>query len=224
MTFIAYARARRMGIAMKQIREGKSVIDVQLNTGFESSSGFRDAFAKIMGGAPTKEDKHLPILKTSWLDTILGPMLAISDETKLYLLEFVGRRGLEKEIERLKKKWTIIPGKPEPIHSIEEEIKVYFNGDLKVFKTPIKLLGSLFQISVWKALMKIPYGETRSYLEQAKMIGNPLAYRAVANANGANQLAVIVPCHRIINSNGALGGYGGGVQRKTWLIEHEEKN
>lgn len=225
MTFVEYARSRRMGIAMKQVREGKGVIEAQLNTGYESSSGFRDAFSKIMGAAPTNFDKHPNILQASWLDMPLGPMLAIADEKHLYLLEFVGRRGLEREIERLriKTKSAIIPGYTAPIASIEKELHAYFAGKLKVFKTPLFLLGSPFQKLAWEALMKIPYGETRSYAEQAVAIGKPSAYRAVANANGANQIAIVIPCHRIINSNGDLGGYGGGIAHKKWLIQHEKQ-
>ena len=101
MTFVEYARARRMGIAMKQIREGDSVIDAQLDAGYESSSGFKDAFSRIMGAAPTRLGDH-HTLKASWLDTRLGPMIAIGDEEALYLLEFVDRRGLEREVERLR--------------------------------------------------------------------------------------------------------------------------
>ena len=85
------------------------------------------------------------------------------------------------------------------------------------------MFGSDFQQKVWQALLKIPYGETRSYAAQAAAMGFPKATRAVANANGANQLAIVIPCHRIINSNGALGGYGGGVARKEWLLQHEAK-
>lgn len=226
MTFVAYARARRMGIAMKQIREGTIVIETQLNVGYESSSGFRDAFSKIMGAAPSQLTKYPTILKASWFDSPLGPMLAMSDEEALYLLEFVDRRGLEREIERLRNKMkaAIIPGGTPPIHSIEKELKAYFAGTLKQFSTPIHILGSPFQKMAWNALTLIPYGETRSYAEQAQALGKPTAYRAVANANGANSLAIIVPCHRIINSNGNLGGYGGGIARKQWLIEHEQKN
>lgn len=226
MTFVAYARARRMGLAMKHIRKGNPVIETQLNMGYESSSGFRDAFSKIMGATPTNFEGHHNILKATWLDSPLGPMLAISDEEALYLLEFVERRGLEREIERLrlKTKSAIIPGSTDPITSIDRELKAYFEGHLKEFKTPVHLLGSPFQKLAWKALMDIPYGETRSYQEQAKIIGNPLACRAVANANGANQIAIVIPCHRIINSNGDLGGYGGGIARKRWLIDHERQN
>lgn len=162
-------------------------------------------------------------LKASWIDTKLGPMSAIADEAGLYLLEFVDRRGLEREVERLriKTKAAIIPGVTDPIKSITLELESYFNGTLIDFKTPLHLLGSHFQRLVWEELMRIPYGQTRSYMAQSKAIGNATAYRAVANANGANQLAIVIPCHRIINSNGELGGYGGGIRRKQWLLEHE---
>lgn len=224
MTFVAYARARRMGIAMKQIREGNTVIDAQISTGYESSSGFRDAFSRIMGASPKKLN-HDNLLKAAWLDTPLGPMIAMANDDALYLLEFVDRRGLEREVERLRKKLNcaIIPGETKVIISIQKELKAYFEGKLTEFKTPLFLLGSSFQKEVWEALKKIPYGETRSYGEQAKIIGKSSAFRAVANANGANQIAIVIPCHRIINTNGNLGGYGGGIARKQWLIDHEKK-
>lgn len=223
MTFVEYARARRMGLAMKQIKNGDAVIEAQLATGYESSSGFRDAFSRIMGAAPTKFGES-NLLKASWLDTKLGPMIAISDENALYLLEFVDRRGLEREVERLRQKTksAIIPGITSPIRSIETELQAYFNGKLKEFKTPLLFIGSPFQKRVWEELIKIPYGETRSYSDLAQTIDRPTAFRAVAQANGANQLALVVPCHRIINMNGDLGGYGGGITRKQWLIDHEK--
>ena len=225
MTFVAYARARRMGFAMKQIREGESVIDTQLNTGYESSSGFRDAFSKIMGAAPTHFNRHYTVLKISWLDTALGTMVAIADDTGLYLLEFVDRRGLDREIERLRirMKSAVIPGDSEIIDNVKSELKLYFDGKLKTFKTPLLLLGTPFQKKVWNELMHIPYGETRSYEEQARTIDSS-ATRAVGTANAANQLAIVVPCHRVINTDGGLGGYGGGLARKKWLIEHEKKH
>jgi AraC family transcriptional regulator of adaptative response/methylated-DNA-[protein]-cysteine methyltransferase len=223
MTFVEYARARRMGIAMKQIRAGEAVIDAQLATGYESGSGFRDAFSKIMGVAPSKL-KQPNILKASWLDTMLGPMIAIGNDDALYLLEFVDRRGLEREVERLRFKTNsaIIPGTTSSIHSIERELILYFDGKLRQFQTPLFLLGSLFQKKVWEELKKIPYGQTRSYTAIAKAIAKPAAIRAVASANGANSLAIVIPCHRVINVNGELGGYGGGLMRKKWLINHEK--
>lgn len=176
-----------------------------------------------MGAAPTLMG-HNNILKAAWLDTPLGPMIAIANEDALYLLEFVDRRGLEREVERLRQKTKsiIIPGQTKTIHSIENELEAYFNGTLTEFKTPLFLLGSPFQKLVWEALKKIPSGETRSYTDMAKVIGSPYACRAVANANGANQFAIIIPCHRVITSAGDWGGYGGGLARKKWLINHEK--
>lgn len=224
MTFVAYARARRMGLAMKQIRERHAVIDAQLSSGYESGSGFRDAFSRIMGAPPSKSENH-KVLKASWIDTPLGPMLVVADDEMLYLLEFVDRRGLEKEIERLRKKTKlpIIPGKTNPAKQIEVELEGYFSGKIQEFKTPLLLIGSPFQKRVWEELQKIPRGETRSYAEIAAAIGKPSAFRAVALANGANQFAIVIPCHRVINSNGDLGGYGGGIKRKEWLLKHERK-
>jgi AraC family transcriptional regulator of adaptative response/methylated-DNA-[protein]-cysteine methyltransferase len=116
---------------------------------------------------------------------------------------------------------TIIPGYTNPINSIEQELVLYFNGELEKFKTPIVLWGTPFQKRVWQELIQIPFGETRSYAEIAQAIGQPSAYRAVANANGANKLCIIVPCHRVINTGGGLGGYGAGVSRKEYLLKHE---
>lgn len=225
MTFVEYARARRMGMATKTIRAGEAVIEAQLSAGYESSSGFRDAFSKIMGVAPVKAGQTR-ILKASWLDTPLGPMLAIADENALYLLEFVDRRGLEKEIEHLRKKTksAILPGKTQPLLSIEKELQLYFKGESKEFKTPLICLGTPFEKKVWEELTKIPPGETRSYAALAKAVGNPTGFRAAARANGANKLAIIIPCHRVIRLNGELGGYAGGIARKVWLIEHERKH
>jgi AraC family transcriptional regulator of adaptative response/methylated-DNA-[protein]-cysteine methyltransferase len=227
MTFVEYARALRMGLASKQIQGGEAVIEAQLSTGYESSSGFRDAFSRIMGAAPTKLGQS-PILNASWIDTPLGPMIAIANEESLYLLEFVDRRGLESEIEQIerlkhKTKSAIIPGCTKPILSIERELQFYFKGELKEFKTPLIFLGSPFQKQVWAELVKIPPGETRSYSEIAQAIGKPTATRAIAQASGANQFCIIIPCHRVINANGELGGYSGGLIRKKWLLNHEKK-
>lgn len=224
MTFVEYARARRMGLAMAYIKAGKTVIATQLEVGYESPSGFRDAFAKALGNAPARSDGKA--LFASLMDTPLGPIITIVDEQYLYLLEFVDRRGLEKEIERLRSrlKIGIIPGRTLITAQIEQELTAYFNGTSFVFNTPCFLLGSDFQKAVWNALQQIPVGETLSYLSLAKIIGKETAYRAVANANGANPLAIIIPCHRVINESGELGGYGGGLSRKSRLLEHEKKN
>ncbi len=209
---------------MKKIRTGEKIREDQINATYNSGNCFIDSFNKIMESQSKNFVNQHNILKSAWFDSKLGPILAIADESGLYLLEFLERRGLEKEIERLKikTKSVIIPGRTKDIDLIERELEDYFTGNLKIFKTSIHLLGSDFQKKVWQELMCIPYGETRSYAAEAKAIGKPTATRAVANANGANQLAIIIPCHRIINSNGNLGGYGGGISRKRWLINMEK--
>ena len=165
------------------------------------------------------------VLNTSWFDTVLGPMIAVSDDQRLYLLEFADKPGLDLELESFKLQTESGTGQSHavPIESIKIELKSYFEGRLTVFKTPLCLRGSPFRTLVWEELLRIPYGQTRTYAQQSEAIGKPKAYRAAANANAANQLAIIVPCHRVINSNGGLGGYAGGIMRKRWLIDHEKK-
>jgi methylated-DNA-[protein]-cysteine S-methyltransferase len=107
---------------------------------------------------------------------------------------------------------------------ITGQLHAYFAGRLTQFEVPIKLDGTDFQRRVWSHLRAIPYGETISYGELARRVGNPNASRAVGLANGRNPIAVIVPCHRVIGSNGQLTGYGGGLDRKTWLLDHEATN
>ncbi len=223
MTFVEYARARRMGLALSHIRGGESVINAQIDQGYESDSGFRDAFSRIMGAPPSA--KNHVVLKASWIDTVLGPMIAIADDTSLYLLEFTMRRGLELEIERMRKKMNaaIIPGSNSILQQIAEELSAYFDGTLQSFQTPVAYIGSDFQETVWDHLRAIPYGETCSYADLARSIEKPSAFRAVARANGSNQLALIIPCHRVIGSDGSLTGYAGGLARKEWLITHERK-
>lgn len=225
MTFVEYARTRRLGIAMKEIRNGKKIIEAQLDAGYESSSRFRDAFFKIMGLPPVQSEK-IQVLSAAWIDTPLGPMVAIGDQRGIYLLEFVDRRGLEKEVERLRKTVhaAIVPGHSPVITSLIGELQNYFDGTLTMFKTPIHVRGTPFQKAVWQVLCSIPYGSTISYSKHARMLGRASACRAVAHANGANQVAIIVPCHRVVTSTGALGGYGGGIHRKRWLIDHEKRH
>lgn len=165
------------------------------------------------------------ILKESHFDTKLGAMVAIGDEESLYLLQFEDKKGLESEIASLgtKIKAAITFGNTATIISIKFELESYFDGKLMQFKTPLCFSGTPFQTLVWRELMSIPYGQTRSYASQAEAIGKNTAYRATANANGANRLAIVIPCHRIINKNGNLGGYAGGIKRKEWLINHETK-
>jgi methylated-DNA-[protein]-cysteine S-methyltransferase len=101
------------------------------------------------------------------------------------------------------------------------QLNAYFAGDLRDFDLPLLMKGTPFQIRVWRALQQIPYGETRSYAQQARVVGVPVAVRAVGAANGANPIPIVVPCHRVIGSNGKLTGFGGGLPLKRWLLDHE---
>lgn len=224
MTFVAYARARRMGLALQNIRNGSSVIEAQLDVGYESDSGFRDAFSRIMGAVPSAQTHR--VLKAEWLDTPLGPMIAIADDAALYLLEFVDRRGLEREVERLRKcqSAAIVPGRTAITDTLEAELAQYYSGGLRAFTIPLADIGSAFQKSVWTELGRIPYGSTCSYTDLAHFLGRPSAARAVATANGGNQIAIVIPCHRVVNMDGRLGGYSGGLARKKWLIDHEARH
>jgi AraC family transcriptional regulator, regulatory protein of adaptative response / methylated-DNA-[protein]-cysteine methyltransferase len=172
-----------------------------------------------------KKSSDVVALSAAWIDTPLGPMMALGDEEALYLLEFMNPQRLEREVEKLRKasKSVILAGRTKILDSIEEELRRYFEGRLETFHTPIKMLGTAFQKRVWLELMKIPLGETRSYFDIAKGLDSPGAVRAVGSANGANQIAIVIPCHRVINADGKLGGYGGGLYRKKRLLEHEYK-
>jgi AraC family transcriptional regulator of adaptative response/methylated-DNA-[protein]-cysteine methyltransferase len=158
-----------------------------------------------------------------YIDTPLGQMVAIADESALYLLEFVDSEELDRKIASLEMQLNadIVPGVTEVIFLLQKELEQYFAGTLRCFKTPIALCGTDFQNKVWRALSEIPYGSTTSYLELARMMRKPLSSRAVADALSQNRLLIIVACHRIIKSDGQLCGYSGGKSRKQWLISHE---
>ena len=222
MSFHAYHRARRMGMALTGIRKGKSMIDTQLDHGFESGSGFRDAFGRIFGSPPSQA-RGLDCLYARWFESPLGPLLALANDEGLHLLEFVDRRGLERELQALRRRVPqhIVPGDHAHLDSIGNELADYFIGSSMRFSTPVKLDGSSFQRAVWRALCEIPPGETRSYADIATQVSKPSAVRAVGRANGDNKLVIIVPCHRVIGADGTLTGYGGGLWRKAWLLEHE---
>lgn len=110
---------------------------------------------------------------------------------------------------------------PESLEDAVYQLQEYFDGNRKAFDLNLNPSGTDFQKKVWDALCTIPYGKTRSYLELSKQLGDPKAIRAVANANGKNPLWIIIPCHRVIGSDGSLTGYAGGLHRKQWLLEHE---
>jgi AraC family transcriptional regulator of adaptative response/methylated-DNA-[protein]-cysteine methyltransferase len=225
MTFHAYQRARRMGLALRDVKLGKSVIDVQLARGYDSPSGFRDAFVRVFGQAP-RGAKQENCLFAQRIETPLGTMLALADDAGLRLLEFVDRRGLERELQMLRKrlKCAAVPGSNATLEKLRDQLARYFEGESLAFDVPLAEVGSEFQRRVWAELRRIPKGETRSYAALAKLLGVPKGPRAIGRANGSNMIAIVTPCHRVINSDGSLCGYAGGIWRKQRLLEHERKH
>ena len=224
MTLLAYARARRLGLALDHLQEGRPVTPAAFETGFESDSGFRDAFKRLFGVTPGDARGTTPIVATV-IPSPLGPLLAAATEDGLCMLEYADRKKLPDQAGELSRWYQrpVVPGRNQFIEQIVRELDEYFAGARQRFDTPLDLRGTEFQESVWKELLNIPFGETISYEELAKRIGNPKAQRAVGLANGRNRLPIIVPCHRVIQKNGQLRGYGGGLWRKQFLLDLERR-
>ncbi|MBT3983100.1 MAG: methylated-DNA--[protein]-cysteine S-methyltransferase [Bacteriovoracaceae bacterium] len=223
MTFHAYQRLIRINSAYTKIQEGDSITLTAFDSGYESLSGFNDGYKNIFGSSPQKNPGKT-IIYIDRFSTKLGAMYACSTDKGICLLEFTDRKMLETEFKNICSRFdaVIIPGTNKHIKLVKKELKHYLEGKLKKFTVPLDTAGTDFQKSVWKILKSIPYGKTCSYLEQAKKMNNPKAVRAVANANGMNSIAIIIPCHRVIGSDGSLTGYGGGLPRKKWLLELEQ--
>lgn len=222
MTFQEYQRAVRLGGAMKALHAGAPTIDAGMDAGFESDSGFREAFARVFGETPGRA-REKALLAAAWIETPLGPMLAIAGDRGLELLEFVDRRALETELRELRRQWdvAIVPGDHLILSAAKAQLAEYFAGTRTMFDLPLNQRGSTFQLKAWQALCEIPYAETRSYADMARRVGSPHAVRAIGRVNGQNRIAIVVPCHRVIRSDGSLCGYGGGRWRKQWLLDHE---
>ncbi|GAA5112980.1 methylated-DNA--[protein]-cysteine S-methyltransferase [Orbus sasakiae] len=223
MTFHAFQRMNRINIALKKIQDGESVIHSAYDSGFESLSGFSDSFKTIFGVAPSMAKQH-NIIYLQRIETPIGTMFAAATQQGLCLLEFTNRRMLETELKQLVKRYnaTLIRGENHHIKQTKFELNEYFNGQRQHFTVQLDLKGTTFQQQVWQALIGIPYGQTRSYQQQAQSIDKPKAIRAVANANGMNQISIVIPCHRVIGADGKLTGYGGGLWRKNWLLKLEQ--
>ncbi|RMH13026.1 MAG: methylated-DNA--[protein]-cysteine S-methyltransferase [Gemmatimonadetes bacterium] len=222
MTFHAYQRARRLGLALGRIQKGGGVAVAAFEHGYDSLSAFNEAFRRVLGAAPStvRDARRVAVRRIA---TPLGPMVAGADERSVLLLEFHDRRALETQVRTLARRagCTFVPGDNDVLRTLEDELRAYFEGGLRRFEVPCEPVGTPFQQAVWRELRSIPYGETRSYGDVAAALGRPAAVRAVARANGANRLAVLVPCHRVVGSDGRLTGYGGGLWRKQRLLDLE---
>jgi len=224
LTFQGWHRARRVGRALRCLREGGGVGRAADRGGYESESGLREAFVKLFGAPPTRVPGR-PLLAARWLATPLGPMLAIACDAGVCLLEFVERRALAAQIATLRRRvpGVVVPGDHPHLRALEAQLADWFAGRRATLDVPVHAPGTDFQRAVWQELRRIPAGETRSYAQVARAIGRPSALRAVARANGDNRMALLIPCHRVIGSDGSLTGYGGGVWRKEWLLAHERR-
>ncbi|MGE5398816.1 MAG: bifunctional transcriptional activator/DNA repair enzyme AdaA, partial [Ignavibacteriales bacterium] len=225
LTFQSYQRMLRINNAYQNIAGGEMVTEAAFGSGFNSLSGFNTRFQSVFGEAPS-HTVGKSIINMIRIPTPLGPMFACATDNGICMLEFTDRRMLETEFRDLRRYLNaeILPGENEHLVLLQKELDEYFNGTRKEFTVRLDAPGTPFQKAVWECLLKIPYGETRSYKMQAILLGRPLAVRAVASANGCNRISIVIPCHRVIGENGDLTGYGGGLVRKKWLLEHEKKS
>ena len=223
ITFQAYQRMYRINQAYQELKTGKTIMDTAFDNGYESLSGFAYTYKKIVKKAPSNYSNDNLIL-INRLTTPIGPMFICATEQGICLLEFVDRRMLETEFRQLQNllNGVIIFGENNHILQAKVEINEYFAGKRTIFTVQLHTPGTHFQQAVWDCLRTIPYGEVTTYKQQVEKLNNSKAVRAVARANGFNRVAIMIPCHRIIGSNGQLTGYGGGLARKQWLINHEK--
>lgn len=223
LTFHAYTRLLRLGLALKQIQHGTPVTEAVVAQGFESESGFRDAFTQVFGTPPSAVDRESSI----WINRVatpLGSMILGVHDSGLCLLEFAERRMLDTQLARLRQRMgrVFLPGDHPLMQQVKKQLDAYFDGGLRQFSLPLQAPGTAFQEAVWDALREIPYGAMRSYAEIAAAIGQPDAVRAVGGANGDNRIAIVIPCHRVVAADGDLTGYGGGLWRKEYLLALEQ--
>lgn len=222
MTFHAFSRARRLGTALRHIQEGEGVTRAAFSNGYGSLSAFNSAFKKLLGEPPARA-RTATVLTVTRIPTPLGPMLAGATEDALWILEFVDRRMLESQLARLRRRHAcaFVPGTNSALRATARELTAYFEGRLRRFSVRLETPGTAFQTAVWGVLKEVPYGTTISYAELAGGAGRPSAVRAAARANGDNRISILVPCHRVVGSDGGLTGYGGGLWRKRKLLELE---
>jgi AraC family transcriptional regulator of adaptative response/methylated-DNA-[protein]-cysteine methyltransferase len=226
MSFVAWCRGNRLAGAFTQIRTGAKLDDAVFGSGFESHSGFRDAFNRTFGNAHGRARQNGTRIVCAMIESPLGPLLAAANDAGICLLEYTDRRMLEKTLETLRQRFdcAVVPGEHPWLAQLRRELAEYFSGKRRKFTVPLASRGTPFQEKVWRELQRIPHGQTIAYDELAHRIGQPTAQRAVARANGMNHTCILIPCHRVIGKDGTLTGYGGGLWRKRLLLELEQPN
>nr|WP_298722742.1 methylated-DNA--[protein]-cysteine S-methyltransferase [uncultured Steroidobacter sp.] len=164
-----------------------------------------------------------PLRYIDWYESPVGPLIARATDQAVCGLSFCDADRLQQQLQALRQQHaaTLQPGSNRLLNDLRVQLAEYFANRRRVFTVPLRAAGTPFQERVWAALCDIPYGETWSYLQLAVRIGDALATRAVGYANGANPIAIVIPCHRVINADGGEGGYGGGLWRKRVLLDLE---
>ena len=222
ITFHAWARGQRMATAQRRLKQGDTLDRVIIESGYQSHSGFREAFGQLVGNSPGKARDGEPVSALAF-PSPLGSLVAAAVDDGVCLLEFGDIVRLEQQAPRLRR-WfqgPIVVGSHPHLDRLKQELAEYFEGSRQQFSVPLVIRGAPFELGVWAALQAIPFGETRSYADVARSVNNPKAVRAVGSANGRNRIAIVIPCHRVVNADGKLGGYGGGLWRKVRLLELE---
>jgi AraC family transcriptional regulator of adaptative response/methylated-DNA-[protein]-cysteine methyltransferase len=206
----------------------------------QADGGFRAVFDKVFAIASVKSDRPACVYMDC-LESPVGPLIAAANDEAVCLLEFTDRLRLETQLRALQRNYAgaihrdvgnadLVGNTDRPIQSgtnhwleaLRVQLQEYFAGQRQRFDLPLSYRGTVFQEKVWSTLLTIGYGETWSYRQLAERIGDPAATRAVGTANGMNRIAIVIPCHRVINANGELGGYGGGLWRKRILLDLEK--
>jgi AraC family transcriptional regulator, regulatory protein of adaptative response / methylated-DNA-[protein]-cysteine methyltransferase len=221
-SFADFVRECRLRGAGRALRDKQGVIAAQLEAGFVSATGYREALKRAWGVKP-KEVANMTTLFSHLISTPIGEMVAITDTAKLHLLEFTDRKNLDGQLRALlTEQCGVIEDRATDLHQkVCESLARYFAGEFSPPDLSFAEHGTPFQKQVWRALLSIPVGQTRSYAELATSIGSPKAVRALASANARNCLAILIPCHRVIGADGTMTGYAGGIWRKDWLLRHE---
>ncbi len=214
-----------MGQALRQLRGGAELDEVALGNGYDSHSGFREAFQKTFGQPPGRS-RSADCILTDWTESPVGPLLLAATAQGVCLLEFSDRTRIVAQVQALRRFFpgAAVPGRNDHLEQLKTELSEYFAGQREEFGVNLVYPGTPFQVKVWDGLRSIPYGETLSYEALGRAIGCPNAQRAVGLANGKNRISIVIPCHRVVNKDGRLGGYGGGLWRKEYLLELERKS
>lgn len=224
MTFHEWIRSVRVAGAQRRLRNGEQLDRVIVDSAWESHSGFRDAFRRIAGRTPGQARGAEPIAIVEW-DSPIGRLVLGAVDAGVCLLEFSDQHRVERQAAALHR-WfggPVVRDAHPHLTALKHELEEYFAGVRKRFDVPLVLRGTPFELATWNALLDIPFGATVSYADIARRIDNPGAVRAVGSANGRNRIAIVVPCHRVVNADGKLGGYGGGLWRKKRLLELESE-